>query len=252
MSKDWPILLKPPVDVALFQMKFDIGESPLSAFTDLESRILPELPIKKQSFATEFNFPSSKIPLGISQVTGTSKTKVAGYLYLSQDQKRKIEIKEGVFTYIEEHPYKDWATFTSSVRKYLNAFQDAFENHRITRLSIRFINRFVINGCDNPLDYFKTTISTTEEGAVPYPVSKYAFNLMLPISENEYSIVKQELDKISDQLNYIFDIDVLDQSNLIFDIETIMATLSKLREIKNEIFFGNVTERLIALCNSNN
>ena len=188
MSKEWPILSKPPVDVALFQVKYEIGDSSLSAFTDIDSRISTEFPIKKQSFATEFNFPNTKIPLGISQVTGTSKTKVAGYLYLSTDQKSKIEIKEDTFTYIEEHPYKDWASFTSNVQRFLIAFQEAFESHLITRISIRFINRFVLTDFESPLDYFKTTISASEEGAVPYPVGKYAFNLMLPVNENTYSI----------------------------------------------------------------
>lgn len=249
MSKEWPILAKPPVDVALFQIKFDIGDSSLSAFTAFESRISAEFPIKKQSFATEINFPNTKIPLGVSQVTGTSKTKVAGYLYLSTDQKSKIEIKEDTFTYIEEHPYKDWDNFTSSVQNFLMAFQEAFEGHLITRISIRFINRFVLSDFESPLDYFKTTISASEESAVPYPVGKYAFNLMLPVDESTYSIVKQEFDKVSDQVNYIFDIDVLNQSNLIFDIESILSVLSDLRKIKNDIFFGNITDKLIGLCN---
>ena len=50
-------------------------------------------------------------------------------------------------------------------------------------------------------------------------------------------------------MNYIFDIDVLNQSNLIFDIDSVLAVLSDLRKIKNDIFFGNITDKLIKLCN---
>ena len=249
MQNQWPILSKPPVDVALFQLKFDIGESTLADFTRLESRILSEFPIKRESYSAEFNFPNSRFPLGVCQVTSTSKTKVAGYLYMSTDQKSKIEIREGIFTYIEEHPYQSWDLFAQNVRKYMDVFKDSFDNHLITRISIRFINRFVLDDFSDPLKYFKTTISTSEEGAVPYPVGKYAFNLMIPVDESTYSIVKQEFDKVSDKTNYIFDIDVLNQSNLVFDIDFIMDVLSELRKVKNDIFFGNVTDNLIELCN---
>lgn len=61
--------------------------------------------------------------------------------------------------------------------------------------------------------------------------------------------MKQEFNKISDKNNYIFDIDVLDQSNLIFDIDSISEVLANLRRIKNQIFFGNVTDKLIGICN---
>ena len=248
MSERWPILSKPPVDIALFQLKFDMSDSTLAAFTNLEARIIADFPIRKQALATEFNFLDSKIPLGVSQVTGTSKTKVSGYLYLSADQKRKIEIKEGFFTFIEENPYLGWDHFTSNVNRFLRAFGEVFENHLITRISIRFINRFVLPDFENPLDYFKTTISTAEDGAIPYPVGQYAFNLMLPVSDSTYSIVKQEFDTVSDQVNYIFDIDVLNRSNLIFDIDLILSVLSDLRKIKNDVFFGNVTDKLLQLC----
>jgi uncharacterized protein (TIGR04255 family) len=249
MQNEWPILTTPPVDVALFQLKFDFGQSTLADFTRFDSIISSEFPIKRESFSAEFNFPNSRFPLGIAQVTGTSKTKVAGYLYMSTDQKSKIEIREGIFTYIEEHPYQGWGVFAQNVRKYIEVFKESFDNHLITRISIRFINRFVLDDFSDPLKYFKTTISASDPNAVPYPVGKYAFNLVIPVNDSTYSIVKQEFDKVSEKTNYIFDIDVLNQSNLIFDVDSILAVLSDLRKVKNDIFFGNVTDKLIELCN---
>jgi uncharacterized protein (TIGR04255 family) len=249
MQNEWPTLSKPPVDVALFQMKFDIGNLSLADFTRFEAGIIHAFPIKRETLASEINIPNTKIPIGISQITGTSKTRVTGYLYMTSDQKSKIEIGEGVFTYIEERPYKNWDVFTSDVCKILNNFKEALEKTIVTRVSIRFINRFVFDANVNPLEFFKTTISTVEPNAVPYPVNKYAFNLMIPVNENTYSIVKQEFDGVADKMNYIFDIDVLSQQNLIFDIDLIKAALNDLRIVKNRLFFGNVTEKLIKLCN---
>lgn len=249
MQNEWPRLLNAPIDVALFQLKFDMGDSAISDFTRFDFGLRKEFPIRKDNYSSEINFPGSRIPLGISQITGTSKTKIVGYTYLSQDQKKKIELNEGSFTYIDEHPYKDWNFFVENISKYLDILKPIFDNLIINRISIRFINRFAIDDFNNPLDYFKTTISASEQDAVPYPVGKYSFNMSIPIDENTYSIVKQDFDKISDKVNYIFDIDVLTRCNLIFDFDIIVESLSKLREIKNRIFFGNVTDKLIKLCN---
>ena len=249
MEMKWPILKHPPVDVAIFQLKFDMGESTLNDLISCDAEIKRILPIRRESVSSEVNFQNTKITLGISQVTGTSKTRVAGYLYTSTDQKSKIEIREGILTYIEEHPYESWDNFIKNIQIYLGYFSKAITAHTIKRTSIRFINRFDLDEFNNPIDYFKTTISTSEDGAVPYPVSQYAFNMMVPVNQNVYSIVKQEFNKISDKNNYIFDIDVLDQSNLVFDINTISEVLVNLRQVKNKIFFGNITDKLIELCN---
>lgn len=249
MERTWPILKHPPVDVALFQLKFDMGESVIADLILNDNEIKKILPIRHESVASEVNFPNTKITIGVAQITGASRTKVAGYLYTSTDQKSKVEIREGVLTYIEEHPYDGWDSFVANVDTFLRVFSGALNGRTVTRTSIRFINRFAPEEFDNPLEYFKTTISTAEDNAVPYPVSQFAFNMMLPVDENTYSIVKQEFNKISDKNSYVFDIDVLNQSNLIFDIDSISGVLANLREIKNKIFFGNITDKLIEICN---
>ena len=249
MEQKWPKLKHPPVDVALFQMKFNMGESSLADLNLNDGEIRQILPIKHEGVSSEVNFQNTKLTIGVSHITGTSKTKVAGYLYTSTDQKSKVEIKEGVLTYVEEHAYEGWDVFFEKVNTFLRVFSKVLNGLTITRTSIRFINRFVLEEFNNPLEYFKTTISASETNAVPYPLSQFAFNMMLPVSENAYSIVKQEFNRIADKNNYIFDIDVLDQSNLIFDIDSISEVLVSLREIKNNIFFGNITDKLIELCN---
>lgn len=249
MESNWPVLKHPPVDVAMFQLIFDMGDSTLADLISQDLEIRKILPIRRENVSSEMKVPSGKITIGVAQFTATSKTRVAGYMYSSKDQKSKVEILEGRLTYVEEHPYENWNLFLENVKMYLGFFSEMLCNHKITRTSIRFINHFVLDDFDDPTKYFKTTISTTESGAVPYPVSQFAFNMLVPVSENIYSVVKQEYNIISDKNNYIFDIDVLDKSNLLFDIDTILDVLMTLREVKNKIFFGNVTNKLIDLCN---
>lgn len=249
MEDNWPILKHPPVDVALFQLKFDMSDSSLADLISNDVEIRKFLPIRRESVAAEMKFPNTRITIGVAQVYGTSKTKVAAYLYTSKDQKSKLEITEGTLTYIEEHPYHSWEAFLTNVKTFLGCFSISMNNHTITRTSIRFINHFILDDFSNPVEYFRTTISATDQTAVPYPVSQFAFNMVTPVDESVYSVVKQEYNVISDKNNYIFDIDVLCQSNLIFDIDTICDILTDLRKVKNRIFFGNVTDKLIELCN---
>ena len=68
------------------------------------------------------------------------------------------------------------------------------------------------------------------------------------MEESVISHVKQRAEKLSDNIIYTFDIDVLDYHNLIFNIDSIDATLEKIRSHKNDIFFHNLTPKALELC----
>ena len=78
---------------------------------------------------------------------------------------------------------------------------------------------------------------------------KYGFRLTYDIEEGVYSIVNQNAEHLPDKFVYIFDIDVLNRNNLLFELNTIDDTLESLRDIKNRIFFGNVTDKTLETCN---
>jgi hypothetical protein len=42
---------------------------------------------------------------------------------------------------------------------------------------------------------------------------------------------------------------VLDMQHLLFEKETLAVNMEKLRDVKNEIFFNNITQKTIDLCN---
>jgi hypothetical protein len=128
---------------------------------------------------------------------------------------------------------------------------EVLNNIEIIRTSIRFINRFTFDNFDYPQDYFKTLISSSKESELPYPLRQYGFRLLMDIPHSDiYSIVNQNVENVRNNLYiYTFDIDVLDRQHIFFDIETLKANMEYLRDVKNEIFFNNITQKTLDLCN---
>ena len=251
MDTKWKNLANPPVVTAIFQIKYDSGSIRLDDFLKFDTILKREFPQRRENIESSLSLaPSTRIPLGKAQVSGVTNTRRTGYVYFTTDQKEKLTLSESDITYTKESPYTGWESFKDFVLKVLNTLSPLLEGITIQRTSIRFINQFSLTDFNDPTEYFNTQItSSAAESSMPYPVTKYGFRLTFDISEGIYSIVNQNVDQLTDKYIYIFDIDVLDRNNILFDIDTIGETLERLRDIKNNIFFGNLTNKTLELCN---
>jgi uncharacterized protein (TIGR04255 family) len=249
--KTWQSLNKPPVVVALFQIKYNSVNMKLSDFLKYDNQLKHNFPIRRDNIQVGIDLGGSSIPLGVSKLSATSDAKIGSYVYLSVDQKVKLEILDNTITYIDERPYQGWVNFKESSLKTLMALSGILNNLEITRTSIRFINRFTFENFDNPAEYFKTLISSSEDNVLPYPLRQYGFRLLMDIPDSDiYSIVNQNVENVrANSYIYTFDIDVLDMQHLLFEKETLAVNMEKLRDVKNEIFFNNITQKTIDLCN---
>ena len=249
--KSWPNLNNPPVVVALFQIKFKATGIKLNDFLKHDLILKHNLPIRKDNIQVGIDLGGTSIPLGVSKITGTSDAKIGSYLYCTVDQKIKLEISEGTMTYINERPYQGWEKFKESALQTISTFTDILSTTEVIRTSIRFINRFTFVEFENPQEYFKTLISSSEDNHLPYPLHQYGFRLIMNIPDTDiYSIVNQNVEnERTNSYIYTFDIDVLDRQLLIFNKSTLEEKLETLRGVKNEIFFGNVTLKTLDLCN---
>jgi uncharacterized protein (TIGR04255 family) len=194
----------------------------------------------------------TSVPIGMSKFTGTTDAQIGGYVYFSEDQKSRLEISTDTITFIDEHKYSGWEHFKEMTRSYLSIISNVLiDNCEVTRNSIRFINRFVLDDFDNPQDNFKTLISSAENNQLPYPLRQYGFRLLMDIPDTDiYSIVNQNIENIpANKYIYTFDIDVLDMQRLVFNVNTIIENMEYLRIIKNDIFFNNLTQKTLDLCN---
>lgn len=247
----WQNLNNPPVVVAMFQIRYSMDNVKLDDFLGFDSVLRRDLTERNDAFQASISIPNNtNIPLGKSKVLGETDARRSGYEYFSKEQKRKLSINEGTITYIDETLYKGWDAFKGEILKYMSVLAPVLEKTTVQRVSIRFINQFKFSTFDNPEEYFNTLVTAkSEDGMFSHPVLKYGFQMSFEMEDSVISHVKQQAEKLSDNIIYTFDIDVLDYHNLIFNVDSIDATLEGLRNHKNDIFFNNLTPKALKLCN---
>lgn len=249
MDKKWPCLAKPPVITAIFQLRFDNGSLKVDDYLSFDAILKRHFPKRNESFESNLSFsPATKITIGKNQVSGITDTRRTGYVYYTTDQKEKVSLSETEITYTTERPYEGWDHFKEKVFAILSAVSPVLESVTIRRTSIRFINQFRFNEFSDPTLYFNTQISSVG-GGMPFSLIRYGFKLTYDIEEGVYSIVNQSVEHLPDKYVYIFDIDVLNRNNLIFELNTLGEMLESLRSVKNQIFFGNLTDKTLEQCN---
>ena len=243
----WPSLNNPPVKLALFQLKF--SETSMKAYDGIDMALKNRLPIRKDNITVGINLNNTNIPLGKSKLDGVSDAKIQSYIYMTSDQKERIELLEDTATYVSELPYSGWEGFVNKVDGFLSLLSKVLVIVEIKRTSIRFVNRFLLDDFNNPEDYFTTVISKAEDAL--YPLRQYGFRLQYDIPQtNIYAIVNQSVENdVSKKYSYLLDIDVLERQSILFEKETILSCLDNLRNVKNKIFFDSITEKTKALCN---
>jgi len=245
-------LPKPPVIMALFQLKFDKETVASLDSEQYDIHIRQTLPIKMHAYESNFQIPGS-MAVGVTRID--ANTKIVGSTYLSENQKIKLDVRQDAITFIDERVlYRGWENFQDSLLRYMEILNPVLQEKLVQRISIRFINRFNFDfeEFSNPTDYFKTFISTSETEKQPLPLNSFGFRLthQIPADNDDiYAIVNHKLEKTPNKFLYFFDIDVLERVNLIYDQTVLLEKLERLRGIKNEIFFNNLTDKTLSLCN---
>lgn len=243
-------LKKPPVVMAVCQISFDENSIDLTKIKPVDTNIQKYLPKKQEASHTNVSVAGPP-PIGVSKMNGEANRQITGYTYFAKDQKYKLMITKDSLIFVDENPYQGWDHFVGEVKIYLDIFNEFLGSLIIRRVSVRFINNFTLGEFEDPTEYFKTMVSTTEDVEFSYPVVKYGFSLTFDVpNSNIFAQVKQGLhDNTEKGVDYVFDIDVIEQTNLMFDTESITSTLDNLRDVKNNIFFENITDKTIQSCN---
>jgi uncharacterized protein (TIGR04255 family) len=245
MKKSWPTLKNPPIILAVVELRFKLPEKyDIINLKRNDGDLIKKYPTRIDNITGNINIPGPVIGLS----TATVDSRQIGYTYTTADRSRKIIISKENLVYAQEGKYSDWNSFKQECTDIVNHFSDILKGIEIERLSIRFVNQFVVSEMTSPLDYFNSSISA-HDGVIKYPVDLYFYRYVMKVPDSDLRvIVINSLQEISTtNYTFIFDIDILSDEHFTFNLDKISGIMENLREKKNETFFNNITEKTLIL-----
>jgi uncharacterized protein (TIGR04255 family) len=250
MSNDWTNLKNPPIILSVFQLKFSQEESgDISQMIENDQEIRKVFSHRNDNLHANIGFDGTPAP-GISVLKAKADTRINSYTYSTPDKMVRLTLENGNILLTNENQYIGWSEFLKDIIWCLKIFNSYLYGKEVSRSSLRFINKFKIENFEDPLEYFNQTISTDSENIL-FPIHKYSFRVNYKIPDtNIYGLINHAAEPINnDDVNYYFDIDVLDHDNFIYKQDIIIDKLHHLRDVKNKIFFDTVKQKTLELCN---
>lgn len=209
----------------------------------LESRIKAEFPKKKQRL-------EMRVEIGPDKDKPGSKISSVGFLFYSADDKHVVQCKPDGFGFSRLAPYGTWDELITAAWGPWEQYRDEFGPSRVVRISSRFINKLPLPGNLDFDDYL--TVAPRLPPNVPQQLSAFSSAVVIPnVAEKMTAIVRTNFDSagIQDNLTFvILDIDTVTDCDLApNDDSGIRKTIDRLRMVKNDLFFGSLTDKAVEL-----
>lgn len=171
---------------------------------------------------------------------------IVGYQFISIDEKRIMQARLDGFTFNQLKPYENWNLFITEAKRLWSHYREVVKPISINRIAIRFINRIEI---PMPVKDLKDWLLTVPEisPSCPQDMSGFFLRIVLPDAARQNQIIITEtIDSMPVNAPYvpiIFDIDVFRHDAFAPDDPEIWKAFDSLRESRNTIFFGSITQR---------
>jgi uncharacterized protein (TIGR04255 family) len=146
-------------------------------------------------------------------------------------------------------PYTEWEDLFDQMWQLWVAYRDSVHPDRVRRVSARFINRIDIPA-GRDLDDFLSVAPRLPKGAPDF-LSTFTTAVVIPYPKEKTQAVMRlasQFTPTSTEAPVVLDFDILRECDLDpADDTAIKAAIGALRPIKNQLFFGSVTEQSMEL-----
>jgi uncharacterized protein (TIGR04255 family) len=234
----WPRLTRAPVVEALI----DLRVAPLALecvpkLMALAETFAPDFP-KRQVRArarTEVRFAAPSAPAVSASESDD------GVVMRSVDDHWVVQLHlEGV-TVSRLQPYGEWAALRAMAQRWWKGFCEVAGSQPAIRVATRFINRVPLPDGTSFDHTFATTFVLGPK--LPRAVASYLLRCIVPFpAEQAVAVVTQALEGGPECL---FDIDVFAEHASGLSESELWVRVDQLRELKNQVFFGSLTERAV-------
>jgi uncharacterized protein (TIGR04255 family) len=175
-----------------------------------------------------------------------------GYVFASEDGRNLAQFRDDGFTYNRLKPYTSWGQLLPEAIDLWKLYVEAAKPEYVVRVALRYINHFSLPLPVEDISNYLTGLPNAPEGT-SYYLSGFLTRVMMVDPElNLQAAVTQALELNIAQPNsagVILDIDTSKQKEFNPQDGDILETLEALHKMKNDIFFGSITEDTLRLFN---
>lgn len=175
-----------------------------------------------------------------------------GFRFFSNDNKYIVQFRNNGMTLSRLQPYDSWETFYAEAYRLWQAYYGIANPGAVTRIAVRNINRLVFPAAEysQHVDLFLAAPPILPAG-VPNSISEWMTRYLIQDASSRLSAFLTQVSSPSldpAQCAVILDIDVFQVTeDLSAEPHVLMPMFAPLRELKNRLFFGSLTEKAIGL-----
>jgi uncharacterized protein (TIGR04255 family) len=224
------------------------AESPWEAPTVSQKikATLPEYPkvASHNQFVQAIKLEPNKAPETTTQDLGWN-----GFRIQSEVKPHIAQLNRDGFLFSRLHPYETWESFIREALRLWQIYVEMARPTQVQRISLRYINRIDLPPKVMEFeDYIQPAPQPPQNMNVPF----YGFlhQDMLAVPGRDYSIniirtIQQPVDPATHGLGLILDITVMTTQPFPLESEALHKRLPEVRWLKNEVFYGSITQKAL-------
>jgi uncharacterized protein (TIGR04255 family) len=242
-------LSRPPIREAIIEVKSELVE--VGRLALLRDRLAPRFPVVKpfRLASMALHLPEERRGADGDGVPGQQ----TGWRCESADGAEVALLRNDGLSYGRLASYPGWAGFLEAFMQVWAAYVEVAAPIEIGRIALRYVNdlRLPVGG-QFDFERYLTSVPRAPQGIAP-EIADFLVQMTLPGAERGQVVaVTQATDTASRsdrELPVILDIDASWERTLVVDAAlatTLPQALASLRDIKNKVFFGLLTEELVS------
>ncbi len=225
---------------------FDIRVIPHAAFDAATLRTLATRIVDRYPDVEERTAFRATLRLDGSQTapSGTENLGLDAIVLKTRDGQTLAQFRRDGFTFNRLYPYTSWEELLPEVERLWRIYLEGARPEAVSRIAVRFINRLRL---PLPIEDFRQYLTAPPSVPDSVPQAMAEFLTRVTIVDQERNLaahIAQKLEPGTDDVSVqvLLDIDAYAHREPGFRIEDIGPTFEMLRELKNDIFFGSITE----------
>jgi len=252
LAETFPHLSKAPIVEAVIDIRVvpSVKWDEISLQSDLKQR-LPDFPKVEtlREARVQIALPGKPgSPIALPRKPGSPTFEDFGCVGLklhSNDNLHIVQFNKGAFVFSRLQPYENWEQLSGEALRLWVIYCELLKPKDVKRIGLRFINRIAIKQEKIELaDYYKYPPASLKE--LNWTLTGYLHHDVMQVPETAYRVnLIKTVKNVPGEIGLILDIDVFMQDPFKYNELRIKECLEEMRWVKNKVFFGSLTDKII-------